>query len=79
MALFVAAAAALLILAVILAHELRRPADTLGLRAARAEIVADLHHRARQERNRDLVALRVPASLRSEWAERVDAFHREDR
>lgn len=40
MALFLAGVAAFLMIAVVLAHHLKHPADTLGLRAARREIVA---------------------------------------
>ena len=57
MSLFLAACAALLVLVGTLARQIRTDArrDTLGLQAARADVVADLHHRAAQERNREVV------------------------
>lgn len=55
MIIFAAAVLALLALAAILSRKLSRPADTLGLRAARAAVVADMHRRV----SRDSHARRV--------------------
>ncbi|MGZ0151900.1 hypothetical protein ACXJJ3_32920 [Kribbella sp. WER1] len=65
MSLFLATAALLAIVAVLIAADARHltTRDSLGLRAARAEVVADIHHRAAQERNRDLMYLRLSGSL----------------
>lgn len=56
MPIFLAALALLLILAVVLAHKLNHPADTLGLHAARAEITAGWRHQVLAERQRQRAA-----------------------
>lgn len=55
MLIFAAAVLGLLALAAVLSRKLSRPADTLGLRTARAAVVADMHRRVSRDRDRDAV------------------------
>lgn len=55
MLIFAAAVLGLLTLAAVLSRKLSRPADTLGLRAARAAVVADMHRRVYVSRRRDRI------------------------
>ncbi|GAA0627682.1 hypothetical protein HPO96_37215 [Kribbella sandramycini] len=58
MAIFLAAVAVLLIVAVTIAHDLKRRAgaDTLGLKAARSRVVADMHRRVYLEKRHAMQA-----------------------
>ncbi|WP_405061943.1 hypothetical protein OG474_09880 [Kribbella sp. NBC_01505] len=66
MPIFLAVVAVLLIVAAILAHDLKRRAgaDTLGLKAARAEVVADMHRRVYLSRREARVRYRATKATR---------------
>lgn len=87
MALFIAASAALLIVAVCLAQRLRAAVrrDTLGLRAARQASAHAVWRAVVRQRVHDLDRLRVPRSflesalIEADGRRRLEEFHREDR
>lgn len=87
MSLFLAAVAALLILATVLAQRLRAAErrDTLGLRAARSAVVHGMWRAVVRQRIADIDRLRVPRSFlenalgEADGRRRLAEFHREDR